>query len=51
LSVIEVGEKGLKFFVKQGFGFAAGRNGVHRTSVSKKFYRIITNPHQIFMHP
>jgi hypothetical protein len=32
---IEVGEKVLKFFVEQGFGVVAGRNGIHRTSVSK----------------
>jgi hypothetical protein len=34
-SGIKVGEKGLEFFVKQGFGFGAGCNGVHLTSVSE----------------
>jgi hypothetical protein len=41
----------LESFVKQGFGFVAGSNGVHGTSVYEGLYHHYNNPSQIFMHP
>jgi hypothetical protein len=50
-SGIEVGEKGLEFFVKQGFGVIAGSNGVHRTSLSEGLYHHYNIPPPKFYAP
>jgi hypothetical protein len=40
---VEDGEQGLEFFVKQGFGFVAGGDGIYWTFLSR-VHNIITNP-------
>jgi hypothetical protein len=48
---VEVGEKGLEFFVKQGFGFVAGSDGIHWTSLSEGLENHYNKPPPKFYAP